>query len=73
MPREKASLFSGPSQRVITVCFEMGVSYFKVRRATRLRARGPWGSSRLVLGPGNEAREKEDPGNAISLTLVTDG
>ena len=42
--------FSGLSQRVITVCFEMGVPYFKVRRGTRPRARGPW-----------REREREDP------------
>ena len=37
--REKVSLFSGLSQRVIIVCFEMGVPYFKVRR--RHKAKGP--------------------------------
>ena len=40
-PREKASLVSGLSQRVIIVCFEMGIPYFKVRWGTNLRARGP--------------------------------
>ena len=56
-PREKASLYSGLSQRVIIVCFEMGAPYFKVRWGTRPRARGLWGSSRLALGLGNEARD----------------
>ena len=37
--REKASLFSGLSQRVIIVCFEIGVPYFKVRRGHK--AKGP--------------------------------
>ena len=37
-PREKASLFSGLFQRVVTVCFEMGVPYFKVRGCMRLKA-----------------------------------
>ena len=36
-PREKVSLFSGPSQRAIIVCFEMGVPYFKVRSMGILR------------------------------------
>ena len=45
--REKASLFSEPSQRVRIVCFEMGAPYFKIRWGTRPRAGGPWG--RLVL------------------------
>ena len=57
-PREQASLFSGLSQIVIIVCLEMGVPYFKVRWGTRPRARGPWGSSLLVLGLGNEVRER---------------
>ena len=70
--REKASPFSGLAQRVIIVCFEMGVPYFKVRWGARPRARGLWGSSSLVLGLGKEARERIQ-GNGISLTLVTDG
>ena len=37
----------------------MGVPYFKVRWGTRPRARGQWGSSHLVLGLGNEARERQ--------------
>ena len=45
--------FSGPSQRGIIVCFEMGIPCCRVRRGTRLRAGGLWGSSRLVLGLGN--------------------
>ena len=56
--REKASLFSEPSQRARIVCFEMGAPYFKIRWGTRPRAGGPWG--RLVLGLGKEARERED-------------
>ena len=71
-PREKPSPFSGPSQRVIIVCFEMGVPYFKVRWGTRPRAKGLWGSSRLALGLGNKVRERIRE-NGISLTLVTDG
>ena len=72
--REKSSLFSRLSQRVIIVCFEMGAPYFKVRWGTRPRARGPWRSSHLVLGLGNEARERERiRGNGISLTLEIDG
>ena len=59
--REKASLFSGLPQRVIIVCFEMGIPYFKVRRGTRLRTQGPWVSSRLALVLGKGAREREDP------------
>ena len=60
------------SQRVIIVCFEMGVPYFKVRWGARPRARGLWGSSSLVLGLGKEARERIQ-GNGISLILVTNG
>ena len=48
------------SQRVIIVCFEMGVPYFKVRWGTRSRARGLWGSSCLALRLGKEVRERED-------------
>ena len=59
-PKEKASPFSGPSQRGIIVCFEMGIPCFRVRRSTRLRARGLWGFSRLVLGLGNR-RVREEP------------
>ena len=47
----------------------MGVPYFKVRWGTRPRARGQWGSSHLVLGLGNEAREKTQE-DGISLILV---
>ena len=57
-PREQASPFSRLSQRVIIVCFEMDVPYFKVRWGTRPRVRGPWGSSRLVKGLGNEVKER---------------
>ena len=38
-PREKASLFSGPSQRVITVCFEMGAPQFQSQMERK--AEGP--------------------------------
>ena len=55
---------------VIIVHFEMGIPYFKVRWGARLRrAWGPWGSSHLALGLGNEAREKTQE-DGISLTLV---
>ena len=47
--------FSGLSQRVVIVCYEMGAPYFKVRRGTRPRARGLW-----ARGPWGE-REREDP------------
>ena len=42
------------SQRVIIVCFEMGIPYFKVRQGTRPRAVG---SLLPMLGLGNQARE----------------
>ena len=72
--REKTSLFSGLPQRVIIVCFEMGIPYFKVRRGTRLRTQGPWVSSRLALVLGKGAKERERIlENGISLTLVTNG
>ena len=67
--REKASPFSGLAQRVIRVCFEMGVPYFKVRWGTRPRTRGPWGPSRLVLGLRYEARETESKGMGFHSPL----
>ena len=39
----------------------MGIPYCEVRRGTRPGARGPRGPSRLALGLGNEARERENP------------
>ena len=39
----------------------MGIPYCEVRWGTRLGVRGPWGPSRLALGLGNEARERENP------------
>ena len=58
--REKASLFSEPSQRARIVCFEMGAPYFKIRwgghKAKGWRAVGP-PSARTW----KQAREREDP------------
>ena len=54
-PREKVSLFSGPSQRAIIVCFEMGVPYFKVRSMGILRP-----SSRTWKRKRGWERERKD-------------
>ena len=58
--REKASPFSGPSQRVRTVSLGMGVPYFKGRlgghKAERPKAMGD--HPPLAPGLGNEARER---------------
>ena len=71
-PREKTSLFSGLSQRVIIVCFEMGVPYFKVRRGAR-----PMSRAMGILPPNARTWKRGERerirGNGISLTLVSDG
>ena len=58
---EKRLPHSQDSLRVITVCFEMGVPYFKVRRSTRAME---------ILPPSEREGILE---NGISLTLVTCG
>ena len=58
---EKRLPHSQDSHRVITVCFEMDVPYFKVRRSTRAME---------ILPPSERERILE---NGISLTLVTCG
>ena len=64
-PREKVPPFSGLSQRVVIVCYEMGAPYFKVRRGTRPRARGLW-----ARGPwGERERERGSEGMGFHSTL----
>ena len=67
-PREQASPFSRLSQRVIIVCFEMGVPYFKVRSMGIL----PPSSRTWKREEGGGERERTR-GNGISLTLATEG
>ena len=69
-PRKKASLLSALSQRVIIVCFEMGVPYFKVTQGARPEGPGDPPSERQGLG--KEAGERIR-GSGIALTLVSDG
>ena len=56
------SPFTGSSQRVRVVCFEMGIPYFKGRLSGH-KAQGPEAMGELphlALGLENEARERED-------------
>ena len=61
--REKASLFSEPSQRERIVCFEMGAPYFKIRwgghKAKGWRAVGP-PSARTWKGGERERGSERD-------------
>ena len=60
--REKVSLFSGLSQIIIIVCFEMGVPYFKVRQGARPRAMGIFPPRASVRG--STLIETAHPGQA---------
>ena len=56
-PRQKVSPFSGPSQRRIIVCFEMGVPYFKVR-------------SIGILPPSSRTWKRETGGGERELEIM---